>query len=58
MEKTVILPRDFDLVLRPNMSLSRRGFFWLMVFFSADIADCRRLFLVARRLACFRFFRA
>jgi uncharacterized membrane protein len=35
MEKTVILPRDFDLVLRPNMSLSRRGFFWLMVFFSA-----------------------
>jgi uncharacterized membrane protein len=33
MEKTLILPDDFDLVLRPNMSLSRRGFFWLMVFF-------------------------
>ena len=29
------LPDNFDLVLRPNMSLSRRGFFWLMVFFTA-----------------------
>lgn len=27
------LPDDFHLVLRPNMSLSRRGFFWLMVLF-------------------------
>ncbi|MCH1542363.1 MAG: DUF2244 domain-containing protein [Alphaproteobacteria bacterium] len=35
MEKTILLPHDFDLVLRPNMSLSRRGFFWLMVFFAA-----------------------
>ena len=35
MEKPKLLPDDFDLVLRPNMSLSRRGFFWLMVFFTA-----------------------
>ena len=35
MEKPTLLPDDFDLVLRPNMSLSRRGFFWLMVFFTA-----------------------
>ena len=35
MEKTTLLPDNFDLVLRPNMSLSRRGFFWLMVFFTA-----------------------
>lgn len=27
------LPADFHLVLRPNMSLSPRGFFWLMVLF-------------------------
>ena len=33
MEKLTLLPDNFDLVLRPNMSLSRRGFFWLMVFF-------------------------
>lgn len=31
----MLLPDDFDLVLRPNMSLSQRGFFWLMVFFTA-----------------------
>ena len=35
MEKPTLLPDNFDLVLRPNMSLSRRGFFWLMVFFTA-----------------------
>ena len=35
MEKPTLLPDNFDLVLRPNMSLSRRGFFWLMVFFAA-----------------------
>lgn len=34
MSKTLILPEDFDLVLRPNMSLSRQGFFWLMVCFT------------------------
>lgn len=34
MTKAILLPDNFDLVLRPNMSLSRRGFFWLMVFFS------------------------
>lgn len=27
------LPADFHLILRPNMSLSHRGFFWLMVLF-------------------------
>lgn len=35
MENPTLLPDNFDLVLRPNMSLSRRGFFWLMVFFTA-----------------------
>ena len=35
MEKPTLLPDNFDLVLRPNMSLSRRGFFWLIVFFTA-----------------------
>jgi uncharacterized membrane protein len=35
MRNTTLLPDDFDLVLRPNMSLSRRGFFWLMVFVTA-----------------------
>ena len=35
MEKTTLLPDNFDLVLRPNMSLSPRSFFWLMVFFTA-----------------------
>ena len=35
MEKPTLLPDNFDLVLRPNMSLSRRGFFWLMIFFTA-----------------------
>ena len=35
MEKPTLLPDNFDLVLRPNMSLSRRGFSWLMVFFTA-----------------------
>ena len=35
METPTLLPDNFDLVLRPNMSLSRRGFFWLMVFFTA-----------------------
>ena len=35
MEKPTLLPDNFDLVLRPNMSLSRRGFFWLMAFFTA-----------------------
>ena len=35
MEKTRLLPDNFDLVLRPNMSLSRSGFFWLMAFFTA-----------------------
>ena len=35
MEEPTLLPDNFDLVLRPNMSLSRRGFFWLMVFFTA-----------------------
>ena len=34
MENPTLLPDNFDLVLRPNMSLSRRGFFWLMVFFT------------------------
>ncbi|MCH1569062.1 MAG: DUF2244 domain-containing protein [Parvibaculales bacterium] len=32
MQKITLLPDNFDLVLRPNMSLSRRGFFWLMGF--------------------------
>ena len=27
------LPVDFHLILRPNMSLSPRGFFWLMILF-------------------------
>lgn len=35
MDKPTLLPDDFDLILRPNMSLSRHGFFWLMVFFTA-----------------------
>ncbi|CAI8188435.1 MAG: Uncharacterised protein [Alphaproteobacteria bacterium] len=35
MEKPTLLPDNFDLVLRPNMSLSRRGFLWLMIFFTA-----------------------
>ena len=35
MENPTLLPDNFDLVLRPNMSLSRRGLFWLMVFFTA-----------------------
>ena len=30
---TQALPADFHLVLRPNMSLSPRGFFWLMILF-------------------------
>ena len=34
MKQAILLPDNFDLVLRPNMSLSRRGFFWLMLFFS------------------------
>lgn len=33
MSQTYQLPTDFNLILRPNMSLSRRGFFWLMVLF-------------------------
>lgn len=32
MNQTLPLPRDFSLILRPNMSLSPRGFFWLMGF--------------------------
>lgn len=35
MEATKLLPDEFNLVLRPNMSLSPRGFFWLMVWFTA-----------------------
>jgi len=33
MERPILLPENFNLVLRPNMSLSSRGFFWLMVWF-------------------------
>lgn len=33
MQQTQRLPDDFSLILRPNMSLSRRGFIWLMVLF-------------------------
>lgn len=33
MEQTRLLPHNFNLVLRPNMSLSSRGFFWLMMWF-------------------------
>lgn len=35
METPQLLPDDFSLVLRPNMSLSARGFFWLMLWFGA-----------------------
>lgn len=33
MSQVTQLPTDFNLILRPNMSLSRRGFFWLMFLF-------------------------
>ncbi|MGC6534712.1 MAG: DUF2244 domain-containing protein [Parvibaculales bacterium] len=35
MSQAFPLPADFSLVLRPNMSLSQRGFFWLMAFVAA-----------------------
>lgn len=33
MSQTHLLPADFSLILRPNRSLSQRGFLWLMVLF-------------------------
>lgn len=35
MNDAQLLPADFSLVLRPNMSLSPRGFFWLIGFIVA-----------------------
>ena len=33
MSETHLLPADFSLILRPNRSLSQRGFLWLMLLF-------------------------
>ena len=56
MTEATTLPQDFQLVLRPNVSLSRDGFFVLMVVFAAICLVAGGFFLALGAWPVFGFF--
>ena len=52
----IALPQDFQLVLRPNVSLSRDGFIILMVVFAAICLVAGGFFLAIGAWPVFGFF--
>ena len=56
MTEATTLPQDFQLVLRPNVSLSRNGFIVLMVVFAAICLVAGGFFLALGAWPVFGFF--
>ena len=56
MSDVIALPQDFQLVLRPNVSLSRDGFIILMVVFAAICLVAGGFFLALGAWPVFGFF--
>ena len=56
MSDVIALPQDFQLVLRPNVSLSRDGFIILMVVFAAICLVAGGFFLAIGAWPVFGFF--
>ena len=56
MTEATTLPQDFQLVLRPNVSLSRDGFIVLMVVFAAICLVAGGFFLALGAWPVFGFF--